>query len=142
MQLLVFNCLICNSDIGLLADVANHFCFEGYVASVSSDGYAFIDEQAQSTSTKAACLNWPKETVLKLIETWKLKSSNKFIKAKVMWQNIACELATKDFNPTWEQVENKWKGLRRTHKKIRDNNNASGLHFHYFFSPEIKLQFH
>lgn len=124
----------CHNDIGLIADLENHFCFDGKSISITSDGSAYIDPTTTSEfnnngadggSSKA--INWSKESVLKLIEVWKIRSSAD--KGKSLWTSLADELKTPTFQPSWEQVENKWKGLRRTHKKIKDNNNSSGCIF-------------
>lgn len=74
-------------------------------------------------------LHWPRSAVINLIELWKENEANfssANTRAKTVWQSIASSLNYNNFQPTWEQVENKWKGLRRTYKKIKDNNNSTG----------------
>lgn len=61
-------------------------------------------------------VTWSRESVLKLIELWKFKKS--FDRGKGLWTSFVNELRTPTFQPTWEQIENKLKGLRRTHSKI------------------------
>lgn len=72
-------------------------------------------------------IHWDHHNSLALIDAWHQQSTKKNIKTKIMWQNIAKDLTTDSFQPSWEQAESKWKGLRRTYKKIKDNNNSSGL---------------
>lgn len=46
---------------------------------------------------------------------------------KIVWKKIASELsniANKNFTP--EQIDTKWKGLKRTYKKIKDHNSETG----------------
>lgn len=43
-----------------------------------------------------------------------------------IWKSIASEMADYEVIITWEQCENKFKNLKKTYKKVIDNNNKTG----------------
>lgn len=46
---------------------------------------------------------------------------------KNVWLKISEELSSITKKTcTWDQVENKWKGLKKTYKKVKDHNSKSG----------------
>ncbi|XP_044744227.1 uncharacterized protein LOC123306326 [Coccinella septempunctata] len=72
--------------------------------------------------------HWTSELVLLLIRLVK-KYNDEFdqgLKKKV-WMKIACEMTQVIGKAmSYEQVDSKWKGLKKTYKKIKDHNNQRG----------------
>jgi len=54
---------------------------------------------------------------------------NDKIKKDVAWKKIAEFFKEKGYSYTAKQIENKWKNLRKSYMKIKDNNNKSGASF-------------
>jgi hypothetical protein len=81
-----------------------------------------------SSSEEKEMLRWPSEHVLLLIRLVEGKQDmfNTGLKKNV-WLKIAgkiTKLSGKKY--THEQVDNKWKGLKKTYKKIKDHNAQTG----------------
>lgn len=71
-------------------------------------------------------LRWPREDVLLLIRCIEERQTYTGLK-KHLWMKIATEInkvTTQKYTP--EQIDSKWKGLKRTYKKIKDHNNRTG----------------
>lgn len=54
---------------------------------------------------------------------------------KSLWQRIAQEMNKNGCPVTWEQCDNKFKNLKKTYKKVIDNNSQTGsgsIYFKYF----------
>ncbi|XP_031334463.1 uncharacterized protein LOC116164417 [Photinus pyralis] len=52
-----------------------------------------------------------------------------------VWQRIANSMTEAGYPVTWEQCDNKFKNLKKSYKKVIDNNNKTGrgrIHFKYF----------
>lgn len=121
----------CQNDIGLIADLENHDCFDGKSISITCDGAAYINEPVievddyNGAASSSNSFHWQNVAVFKLIHLWQAKSASE--KGKGLWKSLADALRTTTFHPSWEQVENKWKGLQRAHKKVnRRKKDGSG----------------
>lgn len=73
------------------------------------------DAENDAVSTEPHIV-WNEDDAFTLIKLFTIKTnSNEFRKKMDMWQCIAKEMAYDHFQPTAEQINNKWKTLRRKH---------------------------
>ncbi|XP_063923782.1 uncharacterized protein LOC135137931 [Zophobas morio] len=61
-----------------------------------------------------------------LYEQHKICFDSKKCTNRSVWGQIAAEMQSHSYHVTIEQVENKWKNLKKQYKKIVDHNNSSG----------------
>lgn len=93
-------------------------------------------------NSRPDALHWSAHNVFQLIAAWTEQSGNNRRKMKHLWQNIADDIATAHFKPTWMQVETKWKGLLRTHKRLSQKSDGSCLYTDLVFNVLIGIFFH
>lgn len=76
--------------------------------------------------TVTKIFSWPDKAVTLLIEL--IGERELETKRSNIWEEIAEIMQDMKYNVTATQCSNKWSGLKRTYKNIRDENKKSGKH--------------
>lgn len=63
--------------------------------------------------------------LLRLYEKYKKDSDGKKKTNRSVWKMMASEMANYKVQITWEQCEDKFKNLKKTYKKIIDDNSST-----------------
>lgn len=149
-----FTCSYCNLDTHNWGDILEHGCFTNSSAVVLDeenrvylqDDQSEGDESTEYTQTvemqffendlnhelnneEKVVNGWSREAVSLLLAKYNenkdcLKKKNGI--KKHIWQRIASEMKSHGFEFSWDQLQNKWKCLVRTYKKIKEHNSRTG----------------
>lgn len=69
---------------------------------------------------------WTKDAIFELVDIiQEYDASFETSIKKNIWCKVAQKLCEKKIIVTWQQCNNKWKGLKRTYKEVKDNNTTS-----------------
>lgn len=75
---------------------------------------------------------WEHSAIMLLFSLWKDHTKlfqNDKVRNEIVWKRIAECFKEKGYLYTAKQVENKWKNLRKSYIKVKDNNSKSGAPF-------------